>query len=136
MQAGRNDPVEKSASKVGQVNKHVRRSYDANFKIMVVNEAERTNNVRAGKKFDVTECNVRRWRSQKNELKNAHSQRKGFRGPQTGRFDEIDRRVNDFVNEKRNDGMPITRAVMQQKALEIATELEIPRTRFKQMVQS
>ena len=74
MQAGRNDPVEKSGSKVGQVNKHERRSYDANFKLIVVNEAERTNNVRAGTKFDVTECNVRRWRLQKNELRNAHSQ--------------------------------------------------------------
>lgn len=98
---------------------------------MVVNEAERTNNVRAGKRYDVTECNVRRWRSQKDELKNAHSERRGYRGPQTGRFTEIDRRVCDYVTEKRNEGMPIPRAVMQQKALEVATELNIPRSEFK-----
>ncbi len=78
MQPGHRDPLEKSASKVGQVNKNQRRSYDANFKLMVVNEAERTNNVRAGKKYDVTKCNVRRWRSQKDELKNAHSQRRAI----------------------------------------------------------
>lgn len=98
---------------------------------MVVNEAERTNNVRAGKRYDVTECNVRRWRSQKDELKNAHSERRGYRGPQTGHFTEIDRRVCDYVTEKRNEGMPIPRAVMQQKALEVATELNIARAEFK-----
>uniref|UniRef100_A0A668AVM8 Pogo transposable element derived with KRAB domain n=1 Tax=Myripristis murdjan TaxID=586833 RepID=A0A668AVM8_9TELE len=130
MQAGHKDPLEKRASEVGQVNKYRRRSYDSNFKLKVVNEAERTNNVRAGKKYDVTECNVRRWRSQKVELKNAHSQRRAFRGPQTGRFSEIDRRVCDFVHEKRSEGLPITRAVMQQKALEVATELNIARTEF------
>uniref|UniRef100_A0A671XB87 HTH CENPB-type domain-containing protein n=1 Tax=Sparus aurata TaxID=8175 RepID=A0A671XB87_SPAAU len=101
-------------------------------KIMVVNEAERTNNVRAGKRYDVTECNVRRWRSQKDELKNAHSKRRGYRGPQTGRFTEIDRRVCDYeMTEKRNEGMPIPRAVMQQKALEVAPELNIARAEFK-----
>lgn len=131
MQPGHRDPLEKSASKVGQVNRNRRRSYDANFKLMVVNEAERTNNVRAGKRYDVTECNVRRWRSQKDELKNAHSERRGYRGPQTGRFTEIDRRVCDYVTEKRNEGMPIPRAVMQQKALEVATELNIARAEFK-----
>ena len=79
----------------------------------------------------MTECNVRRWRSQKDELKNAHSQRRSYRGPQTGRFTEVDRRVCEYVNEKRNEGMPITRAVIQQKALEVATELNIPRAEFK-----
>ena len=77
MQPGHRDPLEKSASTVGQVNKNWRRSYNANFKLMVVNEAERTNNMRAGKRYDVTECNVRRWRSQKEELKKAHSERRG-----------------------------------------------------------
>lgn len=44
-------------------------------------------------------------------------QRRGYRGQQTGRFSETDRRVCDYVNEKRNEGMLITRAVMQQKTL-------------------
>lgn len=49
MQPGHRDP-----SKVGRVNKH-QLSYDATFKLIVVNEAERTNNIKAGKKYDVTE---------------------------------------------------------------------------------
>ncbi|KAJ8412579.1 hypothetical protein AAFF_G00129150 [Aldrovandia affinis] len=125
------DPLEQSGSKVGQVNKQQRRSYDANFKMMVINEAESSNNCRAAKKYDITECNVRRWRAQKDHLKNANSQRKANRGLQSGRFQEIDRRVREYVTEKRNDGMPITRAVIQLKALEIAKDLNIPPTEFK-----
>ncbi|KAJ8358119.1 hypothetical protein AAFF_G00032720 [Aldrovandia affinis] len=46
-------------------------------------------------------------------------------------FQEIDKRVCEYVTEKRNDGMPITRAVIQLKALEIAKDLNIPPTEFK-----
>ena len=95
---------------------------------MVVNNAESTN-CQAAKKFGVTECNIRRWRAEKQRLKDANSQRKSFRGPQSGRFIEVDRRVYEYVREKRSEGMPITRAVIQLKALEIARELNI--TGFK-----
>ena len=58
-----------SGSKEGQVYRHLRRSYDANFKMMVVNAAEAPNNCQPAKKYGVTECNVRRWRVQKDRLK-------------------------------------------------------------------
>uniref|UniRef100_A0A674NL54 HTH CENPB-type domain-containing protein n=1 Tax=Takifugu rubripes TaxID=31033 RepID=A0A674NL54_TAKRU len=125
------DNLEKSGSKIGQVNRQLRRSYDANFKMMVINEAESSNNCKAAVKYGVTECNVRRWRAQKDGLKNAHSQRKAFRGPQSGRFQELDRRVCAYVDEKRKDGMPISRAVIQLKAVEIARELNIPTAEFR-----
>lgn len=79
----------------------------------------------------VIECNVQRWEAQKDCLKNANSQRKSYCGPQSGRSQEIDRRVCEYTTEKRNDGMPITRAIIQLKALEIAKELKIPTTDFK-----
>ncbi|XP_056449469.1 neurotrimin isoform X4 [Gadus chalcogrammus] len=53
---------------------------------MVVNKAESSNNCQAAKKFGVTECNVRRWRAPKQRLKDANSQRKSYRGPQSGRL--------------------------------------------------
>ena len=56
----RSDCTEQSGSKVGQVNRHLRRSYDANFTIMVVNAADVSNNSQVAKKYGVTECNVRR----------------------------------------------------------------------------
>ncbi|XP_068179080.1 uncharacterized protein [Antennarius striatus] len=127
----RSDNVEKSVSKIGQANQQLRRSYDRNFKMMVINEAESSNNCKAAVKYGVPECNVRRWRAQKDRLKNAHSQRKTFRGPQSGRFQELDRRVFAYVDEKRKDGMPISRAVIQLMALEIAEELNIPTADFK-----
>ena len=67
------DHLETSGSKVGQVNHQQRRSYDANFKITVVNKAESRNDCQAAKKFGVTECNVRRWWAQKHSLKDANS---------------------------------------------------------------
>uniref|UniRef100_A0A8D0DA03 HTH CENPB-type domain-containing protein n=1 Tax=Sander lucioperca TaxID=283035 RepID=A0A8D0DA03_SANLU len=116
------DYLEKSASKVGQINQHVRNSYDANFKLMVVNEAESSNNCKAAKKFGVTECNVQRWRAQKERLKNTNSQRKAFRGPQSGKFAELDDRIYEYVIEKRRDAMPITREIIQLRALELAKD--------------
>ena len=125
------DYLEKSASKVGQINQHVRNSYDANFKLMVVNEAESSNNCKAAKKFGVTECNVRRWRAQKERLKNTNSQRKAFRGPQSGKFAELDDRIYEYVIEKRRDAMPITRGIIRLRALKLAKELNIPTNEFK-----
>ena len=93
--------LETSGSKVGQVNQQQRRSYDANFKIMVVNKAESSKHCQAAKKFGVTECNVRRWRAPKQRLKDANSQRKSYRGPQSGRFSEVDRRVLNTSEKTR-----------------------------------
>ena len=127
----RSNSLEKSGSKIVQVNRQLRRSYDVIFKMTVINEADSSNNYKAAVKYGVTECNVRRWRAQKDHLKNAHSRRKAFRGPQSGRFQEIDGRVRAYVDEKRKDGMSISRAVIQLKAVEIAKELNTPTTDFK-----
>ncbi|KAM3612363.1 uncharacterized protein V6R79_007521 [Siganus canaliculatus] len=127
----RSDNLEKSGSKIGQVNRQLRRSYDVNFKMMVINEAESSNNCKAAVKYGVTKCNVRRWRAPKDRLKNAHSQRKAFRGPQSGCFQELERRVCAYMDKKQKDGMPISRAVLQLKAVEIPKELNIPTADFK-----
>ena len=44
----------------------------------------------------------------KKSLKNASSKRKAYRGPQSGRFQEIDRSICAFVIKKQNKGVPIT----------------------------
>ena len=54
------DCTEQSGSEVGQVNRHLRQSYDANLKIMVVDAAEASNNCQPAKKYGVTECKVQR----------------------------------------------------------------------------
>ena len=75
----RGDCTEQSGSNVGQVNRHLRRSYDANFTVMVVNAAEASNDCQAAKKYGVTKCDVQRWQLQKDHLKN--SKRKAYQGP-------------------------------------------------------
>jgi len=67
------DQLEQSGSKVRQVNKQERRPYDANSKIMVINQAESSNNCRAAKKYGVTECDVKRWQAQRKRLQNVNS---------------------------------------------------------------
>uniref|UniRef100_A0A672FD58 DDE-1 domain-containing protein n=1 Tax=Salarias fasciatus TaxID=181472 RepID=A0A672FD58_SALFA len=100
------DHLEQRGSNAGQLCKEQRQSYDANFKLMVINAAESSNNCQAARRSGVAERRVRYWRAQKEHLQNR-------------RFREIDRRVSEYVSEKRNEGMPTTRA------------LKIPPTEFK-----
>lgn len=125
------DSVEKRGTTSKTMSKGIRRSYDANFKVIVANYAIQTNNCQAARKYGVIESNVRNWRADLNRLKNANSSRKSFRGPKKGRFHEVERLIVDFIREKRNEGMPISRDVIRLKAQEVAREQNIPRTSFK-----
>jgi hypothetical protein len=101
-------PSERKGSCERQKNKGLRRSYDSNFKLTVIREAEK-NSCAAARKFSTTENNVRCWRQQKDELSNAHSTRMAFRGPKKGRFNEIGVIVVKFITEMRLRGFPVTR---------------------------
>ncbi|XP_072504854.1 pogo transposable element with KRAB domain isoform X1 [Notamacropus eugenii] len=114
-----------------QLSRGIRRSYDAGFKLMVVDYAESTNNCQAAKQFGVLEKNVRDWRKVKMQLQNAHAMRRAFRGPKNGRFALVDQRVAEYVRQRQAKGDPITREAMQLKALEIAQEMNIPEKGFK-----
>lgn len=114
-----------------QFSRGMRRSYDAGFKLMVVEYAETTNNCQAAKQFGVLEKNVRDWRKVKPQLQNAHAMRRAFRGPKNGRFALVDQRVAEYVRYMQAKGDPITREAMQLKALEIAQEMNIPEKGFK-----
>ena len=111
--------------------KGIRRCYSANFKLMVIREAEAQNNSFAAKKFSVTECNIRRWRQQKNALQIAPSSRKSFRGPKKGQYEELDNQIAQYIDEMRSQGYPVTREVICMKAVEIAKNLKIPEGSFK-----
>jgi hypothetical protein len=121
-----NDFVEKRGSTNSQISSDSRRRYDANFKIMVINRTQVTNNCAAGRKLDVTEANVRRWRQMKWKLRNAISSRKSFIGPKTGRFHDLEQHPIQYVRENRNEGFPITREVIRTKALELSREMPTP----------
>ena len=117
------DSVEKRGTSSSQVPSGSRRTYDANFKLMVVKYAEATNNCAAGRKYEVSEPNVRRWRTIKEKLENANSSRKSFSGPKKGRFHELEERVVNYVREKRNEGFPVTHEVIRMKAIELSRNI-------------
>ena len=92
-----------------------RRSYDANFKLMVIKEAEATNNCAPGRKFCISKVNILKWRQSKEKLRNANSSQKSFSGPKKGRYHELEQKVIEYVREKRNEALPITREVIRMK---------------------
>jgi transposase-like protein len=96
----------------------MRWSYDTNFKLMVIKHVEETNNCAMARKFGVAEPNVRHWRKQKELLKGANSTRKAFRGSKRGNFNAVDKKVLEFVLEKRTNGLPVTRETIRMKALD------------------
>jgi hypothetical protein len=108
-------PNERKGSCERQNNKGLRWSYDSNFKLMVISEAEETNNCAAARKLSITENNVRRWWQQKDELSNDHSTRMAFQGAKNGRFNEIDISVIKFITEIHLQGFPITREQFRPK---------------------
>jgi hypothetical protein len=95
-----NDFVEKRGSTSSQISSGLRRRYNADFKMMVIDHAEVTNNCAAGWKFDVTEANICRWQKMEETLRNANSSRKSFSGPKTGCFCDLEQRAIQYVCEK------------------------------------
>ena len=112
----------------------IRHSYDAGFKLAVIRYARSMYNREAGRKFSSDEFNVRRWIVSEEKLKNATTTRKSFRGPKAGKYPELECRVLSFVQDKREEGMPISRLVIQVKLLEIAKTLYIPLTVMDKLV--
>ncbi len=57
-----------------------KKSYDAAFKLLVIEHAEKSSNRGAGKKFNISESSVRDWRKQKNQLTDLPNKKKRLAG--------------------------------------------------------
>jgi len=57
-----------------------KRSYDAAFKLKVVEYAEKSTNRGTGRKFNVDEKRIREWRKQKSSLESLPSKKKRLEG--------------------------------------------------------
>ncbi|KAE8737972.1 hypothetical protein FOCC_FOCC016555 [Frankliniella occidentalis] len=77
----KDDSVEKRGTSSVQVNQFKRRSFDANFKKIVVKYARENTIKAAARKYDVEPKSVRLWLTQEEDLKCCLSSRKAFRGP-------------------------------------------------------
>ena len=104
------------------------RSFTAKEKLRIIEDAENIGNRAAGRKYDVSESCIRDWRKNKTRLAETNSNRRAFRG-QKAKHPELEKRLCDYMDDKRQYGCTVTSEMCQLKALAISKELGI--TGFK-----
>jgi len=70
----------------------IRQSYDAKFKLMVINCAKK-NSCNTARKFSSVAVNVQRWNEQKQKLINVNSTRKSSNDPKDRHFNNQNRKL-------------------------------------------
>ena len=95
-----------------------KRSYDAAFKLTVVDCAENRSNRFAARTFGVDEKRVRDWRQQKDSLLSVSSSRRRLSGGGRKRLldESFDESIIKWINELSLNGVPVTRKMVQEKA--------------------
>ncbi|KAH8020061.1 hypothetical protein HPB51_023944 [Rhipicephalus microplus] len=84
----------------GPTPKTQRVHHDAAFKRKVIACAKTDVNRAASQSFGVPETCVRDWRKQKQNIVDSKDSRKGFSGPQQGRFPQIEELLGEYVIEQ------------------------------------
>ena len=100
------------------------RSFTAKEKLRIIEEAENIGNRAVGRKYDVSESCIRDWRKNKTRLTETNSNRRAFRG-QKAKHPELEKRLCDYVDDKRQYGCAVTSETCQLKALTISKKLGI-----------
>lgn len=95
-----------------------RNSYAANFKLQVIAFAESCNNSMAARHFSINEKQVREWRKRKLEIAEMPKAKKAARGSRP-MFYELERRLVDWIQESRMNGLIITRTAIRIRAVNL-----------------
>ena len=105
-------------------------SFTTKEKLRIIEEAENVGNCVAGRNYDVSESCIRDWRKKKTRLteKNRRPNCRAFRG-QKARHPELEKRLCDYVDDKRQYGCTVTSEMCQLKTLAVTKKLGI--TGFK-----
>ncbi|BFZ19394.1 hypothetical protein BsWGS_22433 [Bradybaena similaris] len=106
-------------------------SYEAGFKLKVILYAEDHGNRQAAREFGVAESNIRLWRQHRKMIFTSKMTRKKFTGPQKGRHPEVDEEVLKFIQDRRENALPVTSDTIRSKANEVATAHGISSQVFK-----
>ena len=102
-----------------RVNK--KRSFDAAFKLMVVEYAEMNTNRGAATKYSVNEKQVRQWRMKKEDLKDLPKKKKRIDGGgRKPRLPDVETVLMAWIDELRAGHLRITCSEIQRKATELA----------------
>ena len=101
-----------------------RKTYEAGYKIKVIDFAKEHGNRAAMREFGVNESIIRGWRKQEDALRKTKKTRKAFRGDKA-RWPQLEERVEAWVNELRAAGRGMSTVSVQLKTKTIAQELLI-----------
>ncbi|KAH8009089.1 hypothetical protein HPB51_010279 [Rhipicephalus microplus] len=94
-------------------------------------EGKTDGNRATSRSFGVFEMCVRDWRKQKQKIVDSKASRKGFSGPQQGRFPQIEELLGEYVLEQRAAQRPVTTELLQVRAMQLALEKGVMRSQFK-----
>ena len=112
-------------------NNSTRQSFSNKFKLKAVEIAEQIGNRTAAKQLRISETNVRRWRQEVVAISQAPKNKCCTKARTGAKFPQIDKQVCTFIDQKRNDGLGVSRSLIRLEALRIARQLGISETEFK-----
>lgn len=109
--------------------KQKRKSYAAGFKLKVISFAEESNNCAASRQFGIDEKLIRDWRKNKAKLENIPKSKKALRYGKTP-FSELEKDLNDWIVECRQNGYIVTRTGIRLRAMKLSKDIKygIPST--------
>ena len=96
-----------------------KRSYDAAFKLKVVQYAEKNSNRAAARRHQVDERSVRDWRKQKEQLNTLPSKKQCLQGGgRKPKLPEVEEQLTEWIEHQRAQHLWVTRTMIQQKAMQ------------------
>ena len=109
-----------------------RASYDNKFKLNAIKLAnELGSNREAADRLGINEANIRGWKKQVDAISEAPRTKCITKNRVSAKFPDIDERVSAFIDEKRKNGLGVSRNLIRLEALRVARQLGIPDTEFK-----
>ena len=102
-------------------------SYDAAFKLRAVEMAEASNNSAAARELGVNEKQIREWRKQKSLLSEMPKTKRARRSG-APHHAEMEKDLNDWVLEKRQNGYIVSRTHIRLQALKLLKSGKYPRS--------
>ena len=104
-----------------------RSSYNNSFKLKAVKLAnELGSNREAGVRLDINEANIRRWKKELDAISEAPRTKFITKNQVGAKFPDIDERVSAFIDEKRKNGLGVSRNLIRLEGLRVARQLGIP----------
>ena len=106
-------------------NNSSRMSFDNKFKLKAVELAEQLGNRPAARQLRIDERNIRRWAKEVEAISNAPKNKCCVKARRGAMYPDIDTRVCSFIDEKRNNGLGVSRSLIRLEGLRAAKDLGI-----------